>query len=76
MLSFSREVEGNTVVCVFNLVKRETHLNMSAIVDGTETVLLHGYGADFLETEDQSVPEELLTKDYVCQPWEFWILKK
>ena len=76
VLSFSREVAGNTIVCVFNLVKRETHLNMGAIVDGTETILLHGYGEDILEMEDTSVPEDLLTKDYVCQPWEFWILRK
>ena len=31
---------------------------------------------DILEMEDTSVPEDLLTKDYVCQPWEFWILRK
>lgn len=76
VLSFQREVEGNTVICVFNLVKRETHLNMAAILDGTETLLLHGYGADVLEMADTAVPEELLTKDYVCQPWEFWIFRK
>ena len=76
VLSFSREVDGNTVICVFNLVKRQTHLNMGAILDGTETILLHGYGSDVLETEDTSVPENLLTKDYVCQPWEFWIIRK
>lgn len=76
VLSFRREVEGNTVVCVFNLVKRETHLNMAAVLDGTEILLLHGYGEDVLEMEDIPVPEELLTKDYVCQPWEFWIFSK
>lgn len=76
ILSFTREVEGNTVICVFNMVKRQTHLDMTAILDGTETILLHGYGEDALETEDTSVPEDLLTKDYVCQPWEFWIIRK
>ena len=29
-----------------------------------------------LEMDDTPVPEELLTKDYVCQPWEFWIFRK
>lgn len=76
VLSFRREVEGNTVICVFNLVKRESHLDMASILEGTETLLLHGYGADVLETEDTPVPEELLTNDFVCQPWEFWIFRK
>lgn len=76
VLSFTRQVEGNTVICVFNLVKRQTHMNMAAILDGTETILLHGYGEDALEMEDTGIPEEMLTSDYVCQPWEFWIIRK
>ena len=38
--------------------------------------LLHGYGEDALEMEDTGIPEEMLTSDYVCQPWEFWIIRK
>lgn len=74
IMSFYREKEGNTVKCIFNLSKREQTIDVSSVVDGTETVLLHGAGATEIDMEDHSVSEERLNGEVTMQPWEFWIL--
>lgn len=74
ILSFYREKDGNIVKCIFNLSKREQTIDVSSVVDGTETVLLHSVGATDVNMEDHPVSEENLSGEITVQPWEFWIL--
>lgn len=74
VLAFSRQKDGNLVKCIFNMSKRETEVNLSDIVDGQETCLLHGQGAEYLDTEGYPVAEDDLTGKVTLQPWEFYIL--
>ena len=73
VFAFSREVEDNTVLCLFNLTKRESEVDVSAMFDGTETVLLHGQGAGTLDMEDCPIE---LNGEVTLQPWEFWIVSR
>ena len=73
VFAFSRQVEGNSVLCVFNLTKRESPVDFTGIFDGTETILLHGQGAEVLEMEDCQLT---LSGEVTLQPWEFWIISK
>ena len=41
--------------------------------EGTETVLLHGQGADTLDIEDRPIE---LNGEVTLQPWEFWIVSR
>lgn len=74
MFAFYREMDGNVVKCIFNLSKREQVVDVSAVVDGTETVLLHARSAEEINMEDHPVSEEGLSGEVTIQPWEFWIL--
>lgn len=74
VLAFTREVDGNIVKCLFNLYKKETTVDVSAMFDGTETVLLHGQGADALDMEDYEIAQDHLDGEVTLQPWEFWII--
>lgn len=73
VFAFSRETEDNTVLCLFNLTKRESVVDVSAMFEGTETVLLHGQGADTLDIEDRPIE---LNGEVTLQPWEFWIVSR
>lgn len=75
VLAFTRQVEGNRVICLFNLTKRESVVDVSGLFEGTETVLLHGQGAEVLEMEDYPVSRDALDGEVTLQPWEFWILR-
>lgn len=74
ILSFYRQVEGNTVKCIFNLSKREQTIDVSSVVEGNETVLLHSTSATEIFMEDHPVSEENLSGEITVKPWEFWIL--
>ena len=74
VLAFTREVDGNTVKCLFNLYKKESTVDASLLFDGTETVLLHGQGANVLNMTDYSITEDNLDGEMTLQPWEFWII--
>lgn len=74
VLAFTREVNGNIVKCLFNLYKKETTVDASAMFDGSETVLLHGQGADVLDMEDYGIVKDNLDGEVSLQPWEFWII--
>ncbi len=76
VLTFYREKDGNCVKCILNLSKREQTLDVSEIVDGTETVLLHGVSSGEFDMEDHPITEEKLSGEVALQPWEFWILSK
>lgn len=76
ILCFYREKDGNTVKCLFNLSKREQTIDVSAVIEGEETVLLHGAGAGELDMEDHPVSEAGLNGEITVQPWEFWILSE
>lgn len=76
VFAFSRQVEGNTVICLFNLTKRETTVDLTALFDETETVVLCGQGAGVLNMEDHPVSEEGLDGEVTLKPWEFWITVK
>ncbi len=69
ILAYTRQVEGNKVICLLNLTKREMTVDVTALFDGAKTVLLHGQGADLLEMEDQPLA---LTGEVTLQPREFW----
>ena len=71
VLGFTRQVEGSTVKCLFNLTKRENTVDVSALFDGSETILLHGQGADVLNMEDRALD---ISGEVTLQPWEFWIV--
>ena len=70
VLAFYRQKGDNCIKCIYNLSKREQIIDVSEIVDGTETVLLHGEG----EMEEHSVSEDGLEGEVTLQPWEFWII--
>ena len=74
VLAFTREVEGSKVICLFNLTKRENTVDVSGLFTGTETVLLHGVGADVLDMEDYPVSKAELSGEVTLRPWEFWIV--
>lgn len=74
IISFYRQVEGNTVKCIFNLSKREQTIDVSSVVEGNETVLLHSTSATEIFMEDHPVSEENLSGEITMKPWEFWIL--
>lgn len=73
VFAFRRQAEGNSILCLFNLTKRETAVDLTGIFDGTETVLLHGQGANVLDMEDFPLT---LSGEVTLQPWEFWIISK
>lgn len=76
LFTFYREKDGNRVKCIFNLSKREQTIDVTDIVYGSETVLLHGRGAEDIDGNDHSVSEEKLSGEVTLQPWEFWILSE
>lgn len=76
VLAFTRQVEGNTVTCLFNLTKRENTLDISDVFTGEETVLLHGQGAQTMIMKDYPVSEDSLEGEVTLAPWEFWITVK
>ena len=47
---------------------------MYLIIDGTETVLLHGQGGEKIIMEDYPVSEDGLDGKAIFRPWEFWII--
>ena len=73
VIAFTREVEGNTVKCLFNLSGEAITVDASQVFDGGETVLLHGQGAALLDMEDQPLSYTGLAGWITLQPWEFWI---
>lgn len=73
VFAFTRQVEGNTVTCLFNLTKRENVVDVSDLFTGEETVLIYGKGAEVLEFEDSALE---LTGEITLQPWEFWVVTK
>ena len=73
VFAFSRQVEGNHVICLFNLTKRESQVDLTGVLDGTETVLLYGQGGEVLEMEDYGMD---VSGEVTLQPWEFWILTR
>ncbi len=76
IFSFYREMDGNRVKCIYNLSKREQTINLSSVVDGTETVLLHGVGSGNIDMTDAPVNEAGISGEVTMQPWEFWILSE
>lgn len=74
--AFTREVDGNTVKCLFNLTGEAITVDASQFISGEETVLLHGQGAAVLEMEDYPVAQDALDGTVTLQPWEFWIMKQ
>ena len=76
VLAFYREKDGNKVECIFNLSKREQTVDVSEIVQGNETCLLHGLGSDNIETEDVSVADRGLGGEITIAPWEFWVISE
>ena len=76
VFAFYREKDGNIVKCIFNLCKREQTIDLSEIIEGTETVLLHAESADNITMADYAVSEENIDGEVTIQPWEFWILSQ
>ena len=76
LFAFYREKDGDVVKCIFNMSKRELTVDVSQMVNGNEKVLLHGYGPDCLELEEQAVADTSLSGEVTLQPWEYWILSE
>lgn len=76
IFSFYREMNGNTVKCIFNLSGEEQTFDSSEIIDQTEKVVLHGEGGVALNYEDHAITEESLTGEVTLKPWEFYIVTK
>lgn len=70
VFAFTREMDGSKVICLFNLTKRESEVDLTGFFEGG-TALLHGIGADVLEMEDQPIT---LDGTVTLQPWEFYII--
>lgn len=70
VFAFTREMDGSKVICLFNLTKRESEVDLTGFFEGG-TALLHGIGADVLEMEDQPIT---LDGTVTLQPWEFYIV--
>lgn len=75
IMAFTRQVEGNTIHCLFNLTGEEITADVSRLFDESGTVLLHGQGADVLEMEDYPLSDAGLAGEITLQPWEFWIVQ-
>ena len=76
IFAFERQKDQNTVKCIFNLTKKEQTVDLSGWVTGSETVLLHGQGADTWELEDSSAKENSLEGEVTIGAWEYWILSE
>lgn len=76
VLAFERELDGNKIICVFNLSKRETNLSNLHIIDGDAKVLLQGDGASNMNFEDRSLQDGELEGDLKMNPWEYWIIQQ
>lgn len=74
VFAFTRTTDDNTVKCVLNLFNEEVTVNTSPLLNGSETVLLHGCGADLLDTGSHALSEISLTGEVTLNPWEFWII--
>lgn len=70
VFAFTRTKGDNTVTCVFNLSSQEREADLSALPGGT--LLLHGSGADTLETEDRA--QYSFGGTVTLAPWEFFIV--
>ncbi|MCR5753457.1 MAG: hypothetical protein K6G30_01415 [Acetatifactor sp.] len=76
LFAFYREKDQDVVKCIFNMCKRELTVDVSQMIDGTETVLLHGCGSECVEPEEKAVADTSLGGEVTLQPWEYWILTK
>ena len=74
VFAFTRRVDGNAVICLFNLTGGETTVDVTGVFTGTDTVLLYGQGADVLKMEDHCVSGYALEGEVTLKPWEFWIV--
>ncbi len=74
VFAFIRSIEGSTVKCLMNLSKENATVDVSPLLNGSETVLLHGHGADLLEKNPHALSDDELTGEVTLQPWEFWII--
>ena len=76
VLAFSREKDGDTILCLYNLSKREQTVDLSAFLDQSETVLLCGQGGETWNPEEHPVGEESLSGEVTLQPWTYWVLAR
>ena len=69
IFAYKRAADGEEVICLFNLSKREqADIDLTGILTGDETVLLSGTGTDYTEGG------ELPGSTYTFEPWEFYII--
>lgn len=72
IFAFEREIDGNKVVCVFNLSKNEQSGN--SVFDGTEKILASGNAGSYDLNDEYSASVE--NGQMVLKPWEFVIMNK
>lgn len=75
ILAFFREKDGNVIKGIFNLSKREQTVDVTDVVDQSETVLVHGTGAEYA-LDAYPVSEDSLDGEVTLQPWEFFIMSE
>jgi glycosidase len=85
IFAYRRVADGEEVICLFNLSKREqSDVDLSGILSGNETVLLSGTGAAFTGSQKSSdgtgaattpaEAAELPGSTHTFAPWEFYII--
>lgn len=74
VLAFSREQDGDKVVCLFNLSKKEQPAQLPALFGSGAQVLVYGQGAQTLKLESYPAAGEKLEGERTLQPWEFWVI--
>ncbi len=71
ILAFKRTNGDDSIICIYNLYKNEiSDVDLSSIIDGTETVLYSGAEGEYHEGGDNPAGETVLA------PWSFYILTK
>ena len=74
ILAFSREKNGDKIICLFNLSKKEQPAQLPAMFGSGAQVLVCGQGAQTLKLEPYPAAGEKLEGERTLQPWEFWVI--
>lgn len=74
VFAFSREKDGNQIKAIFNLSRKDREVILGEWLNGSETVLMHGVGAD-VNMEEHPIADDNLTAAATLAPWEFYIVR-
>ncbi|MBD5099170.1 MAG: alpha-amylase [Clostridiales bacterium] len=75
IFTFAREKDGNRIKAIFNTTRKEREVDLSEWLTGSETVLMHGVGAE-VNMEEYPIADDGLTASTTLAPWEFYIVRE